>query len=115
MSKQPANFPDRAENQRQALLKMEIDRRKGIRRAFWFSTPLCGLGSYVMFSKLVDALQTGIVTHPRSRLASAVVNVSSDPFYYWCIVALVGLCAFLMLSIAAGGLWVLLRQHNHSP
>jgi hypothetical protein len=67
-----------------------------------------------MFAKLADALHTGVITHPRSRLVSTVVNASADPFYYWCIVILVGLCAFLMLGVAAGGLWVLFRKHNHS-
>ena len=101
----------RTEYQRQSLHDVERRRNAANRRTLWFATPLLGLGSYVLFTILVEALRSGIVSHPR-RLVSTLVDVSVEPTYYWVIVLLVAVCAFLFLAVALGGLWILFRKTN---
>lgn len=112
MSDQPVSrSSSRAEYHRQSLDDVERRRNTANRRALWFTTPLLGLGSYVLFTILVEALRSGIVSHPR-RLVSTLVDVSEEPTYYWIIVLLVTVCAFLFLAVALGGLWILFRKRN---
>ena len=113
MSDQPVSrSPSRAEYYRQSLDDIEHRRNAANRRSLWFTTPFFGLGSYVLFTVLVEALRSGIVSHPKSRLVSVLVDVSVEPMYYWVVVLLVALGAFLFLAIALGGLWILFRNRN---
>lgn len=113
MSDQPVSrSSSRTEYYRQSLRDIEHRRNASNRRALWFTTPLFGLGSYVLFTILVEALRSGIVSHQKSRLVSVLVDVSVEPMHYWVIVLLVAVCAFLFLAVALGGLWILFRKPN---